>query len=241
MAVFAIGDTHLSLSCDKPMDVFPGWQDHAARLEANWRRLVKPEDTVVIPGDISWGMDLAEAAADLRFLDSLPGKKILLKGNHDYWWVTMKKLQEAKERLRLSSLTFLFNSAAAAEDVAVCGTRGWGAEEKADGGKVIRREAGRLRLSIEQALMTGLEPVVFLHYPPFYDDGGSVCEEIYSVLLDYPIRRCYFGHLHGEKSGRYRKFTRDGITFSLVSADFLSFCPKRIEKSEGIPKNFKKQ
>ncbi len=232
MAVFAIGDTHLSFACDKPMDVFPGWQDYVSRLESNWRRLVQPDDTVVIPGDISWGMDIEQAAADLRFLHELPGRKILLKGNHDYWWVTMKKLEEAKEKFGLLSLTFLFNNAVEAERIAVCGTRGWGAEEKADGGKVIRREAGRLRLSIQKALQTGLEPVVFLHYPPFYDDGESVCDEIYSVLLEYEIRRCFFGHMHGERTGRYQKFTRDGITFSLVSADFLSFCPKLIEKSE---------
>ena len=111
MAVFAIGDTHLSFACDKPMDVFPGWQDYVSRLESNWRRLVQPDDTVVIPGDISWGMDIEQAAADLCFLHELPGRKILLKGNHDYWWVTMKKLEEAKEKFGLLSLTFLFNNA----------------------------------------------------------------------------------------------------------------------------------
>lgn len=231
MAIFTIGDPHLSLAANKAMDVFPGWQNYVARLEENWKRLVGDADTVVIPGDISWGMDLSEALPDLQFLDRLPGKKILLKGNHDYWWVTMKKLEEAKASYSLNSLTFLFNNAVTVENIAVCGTRGWGAEEKADGGKVIRREAGRLRLSIEAAVATGLTPVVFLHYPPFYNDGDLVCEEIYSVLLEYGIRRCYFGHLHQERSGKYRSFTRDGIVFSLVSADFLDFCPKQIEES----------
>ena len=227
MALFTIGDTHLSFASEKPMDIFPGGQDHVRRLEKNWNRLVAPGDTVVIPGDISWAMELEQALPDLAFLNRLNGQKILLKGNHDYWWSSMRKLETAKQENGLASLSFVHNNAVIAQSVAVCGTRGWNPEENADGGKVLRREAGRLRMSIEEAVKTGLEPVVFLHYPPFYND--FICEEIYSVLLEYPVRRCYFGHLHYERTGRYRLVERDGIRFSLVSADFLEFSPKRID------------
>lgn len=227
MSVFVIADPHLSLSVEKPMDIFKGWIDYTQRLKANWERLVSPGDTVVVPGDISWGMNLEEAKKDLQFIDSLPGRKIIGKGNHDYWWCTMKKLEEFKKENELHTLEFLFNNAFEAEDIAVAGSRGWFFDDKSDNAeKVIKREAGRLSRSIEEALKTGKEPVVFLHYPVVYESG--VCKELLEVLKKYEIKRCYFGHIHGEKTGRYEKYQYDGITFSLVSADFLAFCPKKI-------------
>lgn len=227
MSVFAIGDTHLSFAAPKPMDIFPGWQNHIERLEKNWNNIVKANDTVVIPGDISWAMDMEDAVYDLKFINSLNGKKIIMKGNHDFWWTSMKKLEETKQQNNLDTITFLYNNAVAAENIAVCGTRGWNPEEKTDGGKVIRREAGRLRMSIEAALKTNLEPVVFLHYPPFYEN--CTCEEIYGVLLEYGIKRCFFAHIHCERTGKYRRVERDGVIFSLVSSDYLNFTPKLIE------------
>ncbi len=227
MSVFVIADPHLSFGTEKPMDIFRGWQDHTDRLKASWESIVSPGDTVVIPGDISWGMTPEEAREDLRFLDSLPGRKIIGKGNHDYWWGTMKKLREFAEENGFATLDFLFNNAYRADDIAVCGTRGWFFDDKAQNAeKVIKREAGRLSLSIEEALKLGGEPVAFLHYPVVYEAG--VCEELLEVLKKYGIRRCYFGHIHGDKSGKYAKYTYDGITFSLISADFLAFCPKKI-------------
>lgn len=227
MSVFVIGDTHLSFCTEKPMDIFKGWQDYTKRLKDNWESLVSHEDTVIIPGDISWAMTPEEAKEDLLFINSLPGKKIIGKGNHDYWWCTMKKLQEFKKENSLDTLDFLFNNAFPVEDIAVCGSRGWFFDDKSDNAeKVIKREAGRLTLSIEEALKTGKEPVAFLHYPVVYESG--VCEEILEVLKKYEIKRCYFGHIHGEKTGRYGKYEYDGITFSLISADFLAFCPKKI-------------
>lgn len=227
MSVYVIGDPHLSLGTDKPMDIFRGWQDYTDRLQKNWESIVSDTDTVVIPGDISWAMSLSEAEKDLAFLDSLPGRKIIGKGNHDYWWSTMRKMNTFLEEKNFSTLSFLFNNAYEAEDMAICGTRGWFFDDKSDNAeKVILREAGRLRTSIEAALVTKKEPVVFLHYPVVYESG--VCEELLEVLKNYGIKRCFFGHIHGERTGRYEKYTHDGITFSLISADFLTFCPKKI-------------
>lgn len=227
MSVYVIADPHLSLGVNKPMDIFRGWQDYTSRLQKNWENIVSENDTVIIPGDISWAMSLEEAEKDLAFLNSLPGKKIIGKGNHDYWWCTMRKMNAFLEEKNFSTLNFLFNNAYEAEDIAICGTRGWFFDDKADNAeKVILREAGRLRSSAKAAISTGKEPVAFLHYPVVYDSG--VCEEILAVLKECGIKRCYFGHIHGEKTGRYEKYTYDGITFSLISADFLAFCPKKI-------------
>ena len=225
MAVFAIADTHLSLSTGKKMDIFSGWSDYESRLESNWRRLVKDGDTVVIPGDISWCMALEEGLEDFAFLDSLPGKKIIMKGNHDYWWSTRKKADEFFEKHSLSTLSILHNNAYACENIAVCGTRGWFFDAESDESKkIILREAGRLRASIAAAKETGLEPVVFLHYPPVTLERR--CDEIYSVLVEENIKRCYYGHLHSFSHATAVNGTNeDGIEFRLISADYLGFCP----------------
>ena len=225
MAVFAIADTHLSLSTGKKMDIFSGWSDYESRLESNWRRLVKDGDTVVIPGDISWCMTLEEGLEDFAFLDSLPGKKIIMKGNHDYWWSTRKKADEFFEKHSLSTLSILHNNAYACENIAVCGTRGWFFDAESDESKkIILREAGRLRASIAAAKETGLEPLVFLHYPPVTLERR--CDEIYSVLVEENIKRCYYGHLHSFSHATAVNGTNeDGIEFRLISADYLGFCP----------------
>lgn len=230
MALYTLADTHLSFGCDKPMDIFRGWTDHTQRLSDKWNALVEPDDTVVIPGDISWAMTLEEAAADFRFLDALPGTKIIGKGNHDYWWQTMNKLNKFLRENNFSTIKFLFNNAYRVGDVAVCGARGWffdaaGADSE-ENRKVIDREAGRLARSIEAGIQTGGEPVAFMHYPVACD--GSVCEPIMAVLKKYGIRRCYFGHIHGDRTGRFADFTVDGVRFSLISSDFLAFCPKSV-------------
>lgn len=230
MALFTIADTHLSFGCDKPMDIFKGWTDYTRRLSDKWNALVTPDDTVVIPGDISWAMTPNEAAADFRFLDSLPGTKIIGKGNHDYWWQTMNKLNNFVKENDFHTIRFLFNNAYRVGDVAICGARGWffdaaGADSD-ENRKVIDREAGRLARSVEEGIKTGGEPTVFMHYPVAFD--GNVCEPLMEVLKKYGIRRCYFGHIHGDRTGRFADFEVDGIRFSLVSADFLAFCPKLV-------------
>lgn len=224
MALYAISDLHLSLAADKPMDVFRGWSDYVLRLENNWKRIVGEEDTVVIPGDISWALRLPDAREDFKFIDALPGKKIILKGNHDLWWSTAKKLNEFLERNEIKTVSFVFNNTIVAEGRAICGTRGWfydlGAENR-----VVLREAGRLETSIKAALETGLTPVVFTHYPPVY--GEWVCEEIFAVIKKYGIKRIYHGHIHG--SGFHNAVSEyDGVELRLLSADCVDFSPVMI-------------
>ncbi len=225
MPLFAIGDLHLSLSEDKPMDVFSGWNDYVERLEENWRRLVTDNDTVVIAGDISWAMKLEDAVTDFRFIDRLPGKKIFLKGNHDYWWGTKSKIEKLLADNELNSISILFNNAYVCGDYAVCGTRGWFLEnDTPEDIKVLNREVGRLKTSIEAALGTGMEPVVFLHYPPYY--RGIECKEIMDVLVGYGVKKCYYGHIHGRQNFRLAfEGGYKGIEFKLISCDRVGFTP----------------
>ena len=225
MSLFVIGDLHLSLGEDKPMDIFSGWNDYVERLEKNWRSLVKDDDTVVVAGDISWAMKLEETVTDFKFIDSLPGRKIFLKGNHDYWWGTKSKIEKLLAEIELNTISILFNNAYACGEYAICGTRGWFLEnDTPEDIKVLNREVGRLKMSIEEALKTGKEPVVFLHYPPYY--RGIECKEIMDVLLEYGIKKCYYGHIHGRQNfrlafeGEYK-----GIEFKLISCDRVQFTP----------------
>ncbi len=232
MPLYTIADLHLSEGADKPMDVFgPAWANHKARLEAAWRALVGEEDTVVIPGDISWGMKFDSAERDLLFIDSLPGKKIIGKGNHDYWWNTLTKLNAFVESIGAKSIHFLHNNAYRVEGKVICGTRGWfpDASYGENDAKVALREAGRLRRSIECGLSLaeeGDELTVFLHYPPVF--GGVKCAPVAEVLAEYRVRRCYYGHLHGVPAAALEKSV--GFTdLYLVSSDKLGFTPLLIE------------
>ena len=224
MSLFAIADLHLSLGVDKPMDVFPGWAGYVEKLEKNWRENVRPEDTVVVAGDISWGLDISEAKEDFAFLDRLPGTKILLKGNHDLWFSTKTKVEKFFAENGFSTLKILFNNAYEYGDRAICGTRGWMNDpiEK----KVLLRECGRLRMSLEEGKKFGKEPLVFLHYPPVF--GGGECYEILDVLLEYGIKQVYYGHIHGYSSGYAINGIRNGIDFRLICCDFVQFNPVKI-------------
>ncbi|MBQ7038040.1 MAG: metallophosphoesterase [Clostridia bacterium] len=224
MSLYVISDPHLSLTTDKSMTVFPGWNDYVMRLEKQWRQLVTSEDTVVLAGDISWAMTLDDALEDFRFLHALPGRKLLFKGNHDYWWCTRRKMDSFFEENGLSSLTVVHNDAVTVDErFAVCGSRGWFYDDAEDNVKILRREAERLRTSIRAAKQTGLEPVVFLHYPPLFD--GRVCEEITDVLKAEGIKRCYYGHVHGAGIRQAFEGEWEGIAFRLTSCDALRFCP----------------
>lgn len=211
------------------MDIFGGWSDYVQRLENNWKALVSEDDTVVIPGDISWAMSLEGAEEDFRFIHNLPGKKIILKGNHDYWWNTKKKMDAFLTEKGFDTISILHNNAFKVGNYVLCGTRGWfyDAEKSADM-KVLLREASRLERSIEEGEKLGGEIIVFLHYPPVMQMG--VCEEIFSVLQKHNVRRCYYGHLHGESTRRSVTETVGGVKLSLISADFLSFSPQLVEK-----------
>lgn len=227
MSLFVIGDTHLSLGTAKPMDIFVGWENYVERLEKKWRAIVNNNDTVVIAGDVSWGMSLDDSLVDFRFLDSLPGEKIIMKGNHDYWWNTRKKMEQFFVDNSLETIKILHNNAYRVNDIAVCGTRGWFFDcESIEDKKVLNREAGRLSTSIKAAKELGGEPVAFLHYPPLSND--KVCQEIMQVLIDEKIERCYYAHLHGASCSNAFNGEYENIKFSLISADYLSFCPKLI-------------
>ncbi len=228
MSIFAIGDTHLTFSTDKPMDIFRGWTDYVERLEKNWRAVVDEDDTVVIPGDISWAMSLEQAKKDFAFLDSLPGKKLIMKGNHDYWWTTKRKMDSFIAENGFDSLSILHNNAFRVGDFTLCGSRGWFFDAENSDSKVLLREAGRLDMSIEEGKKLGGELIVFLHYPPVMTN--MCCNEMMAVLKKHGIKRCCYGHLHGESTLKAVRGNVDGINFSLVSADFLEFCPKIIEK-----------
>ena len=227
MSLYAIADTHLSFGTDKPMDSFEGWQDYTSRLEKNWRKLIKPEDTIVLAGDISWAMDFSQLKADFDFLESLNGNKIILKGNHDYWWNTMAKLNKFLADNNYKPIRFLFNNSFELGNASICGTRGWmmGCENEEDI-KILNREVGRLRRSLESAGCP--EKIVFLHYPPVSDI--SRCDEIINVLKEFGIKKCYYGHLHGDAAKYAVSGVVDGIDYKLISCDKLKFTPCLILK-----------
>lgn len=234
--LYTIGDLHLSLGCDKPMDIFSGWSNYVERLEANWNSLVTDEDTVVLLGDHSWALRLEDSYKDLEFIHSrLKGQKILIKGNHDLWWSTMNKLNGFIESCGFTSIRFLFNNAYLAEGVAICGTRGWIREngEQPDL-KVLNREAGRLEVSVKDALKLGGEPIAFIHYPPIYRAEENVY--LTDVLHRYGIKRCYYAHLHGASIKGALNGVNGGIDYRLVSADSVDFTPVKINREyHGIP------
>ncbi len=225
MALYAIADLHLSLGTDKPMDIFKGWQDYSNRIERNWRNLVTDKDTVVVAGDISWAMKLEECYEDFKFLDSLPGTKILLKGNHDYWWATMRKIEQYLQDNNFNTIKILFNNFYTVDGITICGSRGWYYDADTDADiKVINREVGRLKLSLDSAKEVGHTPVVFLHYPPVY--GELECKEIMDTLLSYGIKDCYYGHLHGAHTHKNAVTgTYKDINMHLISTDYVDFTP----------------
>lgn len=232
MSLFVIGDPHLSFSVDKPMDIFRGWTDYTDRLKKNWNNVVGENDSVVIPGDVSWAMNFDDAKKDFAFLDSLNGTKYILKGNHDYWWNTMSKMIRFLDDNGFDSIKIIHNNAYSVEGFALAGTRGWFYDDSAgDVHKVILREAGRLRASLKAASELGGEIIAFLHYPPLNENQR--CNEILDVLAEFPVKRCYFGHLHGFVAPGCAKIEDNGILFNLVSADYLGFTPKLIPN---IPK-----
>ena len=224
MSIYTISDLHLSFGSNKPMNIFRGWENHTERLFANWNRLVNQEDTVVLPGDFSWGLKLEDTLEDFKFLNTLAGKKIILKGNHDLWWSTVKKLNEFLTENEIKNIEILFNNTIIAENHAIAGTRGWFYDDKADK-KIVLREVGRLEKSLTEAEKTGLPVLVFLHYPPVY--GNQVCNEIFDVLKNHKIEKVYHGHIHGEGFNNAVK-EYDGIKFELISCDCIDFTPRFI-------------
>lgn len=227
MALYTIGDTHLSFGAQKPMDVFGGvWRNYEAKLRHSLGEALKEEDMLVVAGDFSWGMSLEEALPDFRFLDEFPGKKVLLKGNHDYWWQTVAKMQRFFEKNAINSLQFLHNNCIFYKGVALCGTRGWFYDPSAaEEDKIFRREVIRLEASLKAARGQdgSCEIICFLHYPPVF--AGAEVPEITRLLERYGVSRCYYGHLHGESCRGAFNGRRGGVDYRLVSADYLQFRP----------------
>ena len=236
MSLYVMSDLHLSSDGSKSMEVFgQRWTDYIEKIEKNWRAVVTDEDTVIVPGDISWSLRLEDSLADFQFLESLPGKKLIGKGNHDFWWSTHSKLKTFWEKHNIHSVDILYNNAHRFEDCIVSGTRGWFLEEgqqktigEVEYSKIVNREAIRLRLSLEEAKKLRDESgevlpiLVFLHFPPVW--GEFVCREIVDVLHEFGVRTCYFGHIHGAYYAP-RTTTFEDIDFIFSSADYLNFTP----------------
>lgn len=225
MSLFAIGDLHLSLGCDKPMDIFKGWDNYVERLEENWNRVVSENDTVIIPGDISWAMSLSDTKKDFAFInDTLKGDKIILKGNHDYWWNTASKMNAFLSGNKFDRIKILNNNAYLVEGVSIVGTRGWINDDGSEcDAKVLNREAGRFRMSVAEGVKLGGELIAFIHYPPIYN--GEKNDYILSVIREYGIKKCYYGHIHGPGHRYAFLGEHEGTTYKMVSADYLGFMP----------------
>ncbi len=242
MSLFVMADLHLSCSVNKPMDIFgTRWTNYMEKIKKNWSCVVTDDDTVIVPGDISWAIDYNEAYEDFKFIDSLPGKKLIGKGNHDYWWGTMAKNRNFANENNFKTIDFLYNNAYKVEDYIVCGTRGWYVDEKfqserdiqnAEYEKIVNREAQRLRMSLDEAVKlreNNEEILVFFHFPPVFN--SFVCDEIVNILLEYQIKNCYFGHIHGTYNIS-RRTEYKGINFSLISSDYCNFVPMIIMPME---------
>ena len=226
MALYAIGDLHLSLTANKSMEVFgSAWTNYVERIGASLSQLTA-EDVLVLAGDTSWGIDLPEAEADFRFLEQFPCKKLLVKGNHDYWWSTVSKMRTFFAEKGFQTFDILHNTCSVYGEYALCGTRGWFLEEdqKPHNAKILNRELGRLEASLRAA--EGRPIWCFLHYPPLYQ--GYQCPEILQMLEKYHVERCYYGHLHGPVIRRRMEGIYGNCAFSLISADYLGFVPKKI-------------
>lgn len=224
MALYAIGDLHLCLSAPKPMDVFGGaWTGYMEKLKVGMQG-INPEDTTVLLGDLSWALDLPTAQEDFAWMNQIPGRKIILKGNHDYWWSTAAKFQKFCQNNGFENFNILNNNCFEYENWAICGTRGWFFEEERHGShdeKVFKRELIRLESSLKTA--GEREKMVFLHYPPRY--RGYECTEILELLKRYQVRRCFYGHLHGGSHKLALEGMWDGIEYRLVAADYINFKP----------------
>ena len=224
MALYAIGDLHLCLGAPKPMDVFGGaWVGYMDKLKEGMS-VITQEDTTVLLGDLSWALSLPDAKADFAWINEIPGKKLILKGNHDYWWSTSAKFQKFCQENDFRDLYLLNNNCYEYDDWAICGTRGWFFEEERSGRhdeKVFKRELIRLEASLKAA--GEKSKMVFLHYPPLYK--GYECPEILALLEKYEVRRCFYGHLHGGSHKLAMEGQWNGVFFKLVSADYIGFRP----------------
>lgn len=232
MSIFALADLHLSFGTDKPMDVFgSNWENYTEKIYQNWQSTVSDDDLVIIPGDVSWAMYLQDAYDDFKFINELKGKKVIIKGNHDYWWTTLKKMEEFLQYNSFDSIKILNNTAVAFENAAICGTRGWSIQEKNEKSdeRIIDREKHRLILALEEAVSLKKEKlIVGIHYPPF--DHNGVENGFLEIMRNYGVDFCAYGHLHSYAHKNAVEGDRDGINLRLVAGDFVNFEPVLISK-----------
>ncbi len=230
MSIYTIGDLHLSFQEDKPMSIFgENWEGHEEKIKKAWNEKVKSQDLVVMPGDFSWSTYLKDTYQDFLYLNNLPGKKLILKGNHDYWWTTVTSMRNFLKENNFETIDFIYNNAYEFENIIIAGTRGWGQNEEAQDQKLLKREVARLELSLQKAQELNnnqeKEIVVFLHYPPIINSNlvNNEMSEFIKVMKSYNVKRCYYGHLHSSSIKEAVEGEVYGINFKLVSADALDF------------------
>lgn len=229
MAIYTIGDLHLSFKENKPMSVFgSNWEGHEEKIKKDWLERVKEEDLVVLPGDFSWATYLKDAEEDFAYLNELPGKKILLKGNHDYWWSTVTSMRKFLAEKEFKNIDFLYNNAYEFENIVFVGARGWNQTDDAEDKRLFERETNRLELSIQNGINkygTEKEMIAFTHYPPITHTNllKNEVNQMVKILQKYQIKRCFYGHLHSTSIREAVEGNHFGIDFKLVSADGLNF------------------
>lgn len=238
MSIYVIGDLHLPFGIDKPMDIFgEKWQGYTEKLMKDWKEKVKPEDTVILAGDFSWATYLEDTYKDFEYLNKLTGRKILLKGNHDYWWTTITNMKKYLEENEFTNIEFLHNNSFEIEDKIIVGTRGWALLDTENSSKMIKREANRLELSIKDGIKKygeDKELIVIMHYPPItknkMKNEYTYDSEFLDVMKKYNVKRCYYGHLHSDSHKDAVEGNIENIDFKLISADYLEFNLKLIDK-----------
>ena len=229
MSIYTIGDLHLSFKENKPMSIFgDNWEGHEEKIKNNWIENVKEEDLVVIPGDFSWSTYLKDTDSDFNYLNSLPGKKLLLKGNHDYWWTTVTRMRDFLKQNEFENIDFIYNNAYEFENCIIAGTRGWSQTEENEDKRLLKREAIRLELSIQNGINTygdNKKIIIFMHYPPINNSNITKNEanEFIRIMQKYKIKKCFYGHLHSNSIKEAVEGKHFGINFKLVSADGLDF------------------
>lgn len=229
MAIYTIGDLHLSFHENKPMSIFgENWEGHEEKIKKDWTKKVQENDLVVIPGDFSWSTYLKDTVQDFDYLNKLPGKKLLLKGNHDYWWTTVTSMKNFLQENHFENIDFLYNNSYEYENYIICGTRGWSSTEDGEDKKLLKREVLRLELSLQEGIKNygkGKEILVFMHYPPINNSNliQNETNDFIRIMQKYDVKRCYYGHLHSNSIQEAVEGKKFGIDFKLVSADGVDF------------------
>lgn len=238
MSIYVMGDLHLPFGVNKPMDVFgDGWQGYTEKIKEDWNKKVKNEDTVILAGDFSWATYLEDTYKDFEYLCALPGKKIMLKGNHDYWWTTVTSMKKYLEENNFNNIDFLYNNSFLIEDKIIVGTRGWALLDTENSRKMVKREAARLELSLKSAIEKygeKKEIICIMHYPPvlatYMKNEYTYNSEFLDVMKKYNVKRCYYGHLHGASHKDAIEGNVEGINLKLISGDYLNFKLEKIDK-----------